>query len=144
MISKGLGRSRAGWRIGLSATDKPCELSSDFLHLVRGQPALRGFGLAHDQVTPVGEVSQRYRKATMETLRVSYPPGSVLELAPTLGVALVAVTADVQLVDGGLVIYGSTGHVSGQGVGSRGPCPDAEQQRSGLRWPTLKNALGRQ
>jgi ATP-binding cassette, subfamily C, bacterial CydD len=38
----------------------------------------------------------------MGTLRVSFLSGSVLELAATLGVALVAVTVGVRLVDGGL------------------------------------------
>ena len=37
----------------------------------------------------------------METLRLSFLSGSVLELAATLGVALVAVTVGVRLVDGG-------------------------------------------
>ena len=47
-------------------------------------------------------MSERYRRATMGTLRVSFLSGSVLELAATLGVALVAVTVGVRLVDGGL------------------------------------------
>ena len=38
----------------------------------------------------------------METLRISFLSGSVLELAATIGVALVAVTAGVRLVDGSL------------------------------------------
>ena len=38
----------------------------------------------------------------MATLRVAFLSGSVLELAATLGVALVAVTVGVRLVDGGL------------------------------------------
>jgi ABC-type transport system involved in cytochrome bd biosynthesis fused ATPase/permease subunit len=38
----------------------------------------------------------------MGTLRVSFLSGSVLELAATLGIALVAVTVGVRLVDGGL------------------------------------------
>ena len=37
----------------------------------------------------------------MGTLRVGFLSGSVLELAATLGVALVAVTVGVRLVDGG-------------------------------------------
>ena len=77
-------------------------LSTHFLDVVRGLPTLRAFGRAHDQVATVGEVSERYRVTTMETLRVSFLSGSVLELAATLGVALVAVTAGVRLVDGGL------------------------------------------
>jgi ATP-binding cassette, subfamily C, bacterial CydD len=47
-------------------------------------------------------VSERYRKTTMETLRISFLSGSVLELAATIGVALVAVTAGVRLVNGSL------------------------------------------
>jgi ATP-binding cassette subfamily C protein CydD len=38
----------------------------------------------------------------METLRISFLSGSVLELAATIGVAIVAVTAGVRLVDGSL------------------------------------------
>ncbi len=78
------------------------QLSIYFLDLVRGLPTLRAFGRAGDQVAVVGGVSERYREATMETLRVSFLSGSVLELAATLGVGLVAVTAGVRLVDGGL------------------------------------------
>jgi ATP-binding cassette subfamily C protein CydD len=70
--------------------------------VVRGLPTLRAFGRAEDQARVVGEVGERYRAATMETLRVSFLSGSVLELAATLGVALVAVTTGVRLVDGSL------------------------------------------
>jgi ATP-binding cassette subfamily C protein CydD len=47
-------------------------------------------------------VSDDYRRATMGTLRVAFLSGTVLELAATLGIALVAVTVGVRLVDGGL------------------------------------------
>jgi thiol reductant ABC exporter CydD subunit len=77
-------------------------LSTHFLDVVRGLPTLRAFGRAHDQALAIDEVSERYRATTMETLRVSFLSGSVLELAATLGVALVAVTAGVRLVNGGL------------------------------------------
>jgi len=77
-------------------------LSSHFLDVVRGLPTLRAFGRAGDEVAVLGEVSERYRKTTMETLRVSFLSGSVLELAATLGVALVAVTSGVRLVGGDL------------------------------------------
>jgi ATP-binding cassette, subfamily C, bacterial CydD len=78
------------------------QLSTHFLDIVRGLPTLRAFGRAEVQVTSIGEVSERYRRATIETLRISFLSGSVLELAATLGVALVAVTAGIQLVDGAL------------------------------------------
>jgi ATP-binding cassette subfamily C protein CydD len=77
-------------------------LSTQFLDLVRGLPTLRAFNRAQDQAAAVADVSERYRAATIETLRVSFLSGSVLELAATLGVALVAVTTGVRLVNGGL------------------------------------------
>jgi ATP-binding cassette, subfamily C, bacterial CydD len=77
-------------------------LSTHFLDVVRGLPTLRAFNRAGEQVAKVEEVSDRYREATMATLRVSFVSGSVLELAATLGVALAAVTVGVRLVDGGI------------------------------------------
>jgi thiol reductant ABC exporter CydD subunit len=79
-------------------------LSTHFLDVVRGLPTLRAFGRAHDQAATIGDVSERYRVATMETLRVSFLSGSVLELAATVGVALVAVTVGVRLVNGALTL----------------------------------------
>ena len=70
--------------------------------MVRGLPTLRAFGRAEAQAAVLREVGERYRATTMETLRVSFLSGSVLELAATLGVALVAVTAGVRLVGGTL------------------------------------------
>jgi ATP-binding cassette, subfamily C, bacterial CydD len=75
-------------------------LSAHFLDVVRGLPTLRAFNRGEEQAARVAEVSDRYRQATMATLRVSFLSGSVLELAATLGVALVAVTVGVRLVDG--------------------------------------------
>ena len=77
-------------------------LSSHFLDVVRGLPTLRATGRAKAQATRIAEISERHRTATMGTLRVSFLSGSVLELAATLGVALVAVTVGVRLVGGGL------------------------------------------
>ena len=97
------------WLIGSYTADMTRErwqalrqLSSHFLDVVRGLPTLRSFGRGTDEVAVVGEVSERYRKTTMETLRISFLSGSVLELAATIGVALVAVTAGVRLVGGSL------------------------------------------
>ena len=77
-------------------------LSSHFLDVVRGLPTLRAFGRGS---RPGGDRRRGQRalpQATMETLRISFLSGSVLELAATIGVALVAVTAGVRLVDGSL------------------------------------------
>jgi thiol reductant ABC exporter CydD subunit len=77
-------------------------LSTHFLDVVRGLPTLRAFNRARAEATTIGEVSERHRRATMGTLRVSFLSGSVLELAATLGVALVAVTVGVRLARGGI------------------------------------------
>ena len=77
-------------------------LSTHFLDVVRGLPTLRAFNRARAQAGSIADVSERYRRTTMGTLRVSFLSGSVLELAATLGVALVAVTVGVRLVDGGI------------------------------------------
>jgi thiol reductant ABC exporter CydD subunit len=97
------------WLIGTYTAERTRErwhalraLSSHFLDVVRGLPTLRAFGRARDEAAMVGAISDRYRRATMETLRLSFLSGSVLELAATIGVALVAVTAGVRLVDGSL------------------------------------------
>jgi ATP-binding cassette, subfamily C, bacterial CydD len=77
-------------------------LSTHFLDVVRGLPTLRAFNRSRAQAASIAQVSESYRRATMGTLRVAFLSGSVLELAATLGIALVAVTVGVRLVDGGL------------------------------------------
>jgi thiol reductant ABC exporter CydD subunit len=77
-------------------------LSVHFLDVVRGLPTLRAFNRAQDESARLREVGDRYRRATMSTLRVGFLSGSVLELAATLGVALVAVVVGVRLVGGSL------------------------------------------
>jgi thiol reductant ABC exporter CydD subunit len=77
-------------------------LSTHFLDVMRGLPTLRMLNRSRAQADRIDGVSERYRRATMGTLRVAFLSGSVLELAATLGVALVAVTVGVRLVDGGI------------------------------------------
>lgn len=79
-------------------------LSTHFLDVVRGLPTLRAFNRGEAQVQRIAEVSDDYRRATMGTLGVSFLSGAVLDLAATLGVALVAVTVGVRLVEGHLAL----------------------------------------
>lgn len=86
-------RTRERWRaLNLLATH--------FLDVVRGLPTLRAFNRGQVQTERIAEVSDAYRRTTMGTLRVSFLSGTVLELAATLGIALVAVTVGVRLVGG--------------------------------------------
>jgi thiol reductant ABC exporter CydD subunit len=77
-------------------------LAHHFADVVRGLPTLRAFNRAHAQAEQIESVSDQYRVATMGTLRIAFLSGTVLELAATIGVALVAVAVGVRLVDGGL------------------------------------------
>jgi ATP-binding cassette, subfamily C, bacterial CydD len=97
------------WLIGRYTQERTRErwqalqlLSTHFLDVVRGLPTLRAFNRSRPQTATMSEVGESYRAETMATLRVAFLSGSVLELAATLGVALVAVTVGVRLVDGSL------------------------------------------
>ncbi len=77
-------------------------LATHFLDVVRGLPTLRAYNRGRAQVASIAEASEAYRQTTMKTLRVAFLSGAVLELAATLGIALVAVTVGVRLADGGI------------------------------------------
>jgi ATP-binding cassette subfamily C protein CydD len=95
----------AAARAGLHVADRPlhrgaharalaraARLSTHFLDVVRGLPTLRAFNRGEAQAARSRRSASATAAATMGTLRVSFLSGSVLELAATLGVALVAVT----------------------------------------------------
>jgi thiol reductant ABC exporter CydD subunit len=88
-------RTRERWRA-------LARLSTHFLDVVRGLPTLRAFNRGEAQAARIEHVSDEYRRMTMGTLRVAFLSGTVLELAATMGIALVAVTVGVRLIGGGL------------------------------------------
>ena len=97
------------WLIGRYTEQRALErwqtlavLATHFLDVVRGLPTLRAFNRAEAQTERIRAVSEEYRRTTMGTLRVAFLSGTLLELAATLGIALVAVTVGVRLVEGGL------------------------------------------
>ena len=77
-------------------------LANHFLDVVRGLPTLRAFNRSRAQSERILEVSDAYRRTTMGTLRLAFLSGAVLELAATLGIALVAVVVGVRLAEGGI------------------------------------------
>ena len=79
-------------------------LATHFLDVVRGLPTLRAFNRGEAQAETIALVTEEYRRSTMGTLRIAFLSGAVLELAATLGIALVAVTVGVRLVDGGIAL----------------------------------------
>jgi ATP-binding cassette, subfamily C, bacterial CydCD len=77
-------------------------LGGHFLDVLQGLPTLRLFGRGQAQVTRLREISDRLRSTTMATLRIAFLSSFALELLASLGVALLAVTIAVRLVDGTL------------------------------------------
>jgi ATP-binding cassette, subfamily C, bacterial CydCD len=77
-------------------------LGGHFLDVLQGLPTLRLFGRGRAQVARLREISDRLRTTTMATLRIAFVSSFALELLASLGVALLAVTIAVRLVDGTL------------------------------------------
>jgi ATP-binding cassette, subfamily C, bacterial CydCD len=77
-------------------------LGGHFLDVVAGLPTLKIFGRARAQAVAIREVSDRYRRRTVATLRLAFLSSLVLELVATLSVALVAVAIGLRLSAGHL------------------------------------------
>jgi thiol reductant ABC exporter CydD subunit len=76
------------------------QLAGHFLDVVSGLPTLKVFGRAKAQTQAIGEVTDRYRRATMSTLRVTFLSSLILELLATISVALIAVEIGLRLMGG--------------------------------------------
>jgi ATP-binding cassette subfamily C protein CydCD len=77
-------------------------LGGHFLDVLQGLPTLRLFGRGPAQVARLRDISERLRSTTMATLRIAFISSFALELLSSLGVAVLAVTIAVRLVDGTL------------------------------------------
>jgi thiol reductant ABC exporter CydD subunit len=73
-------------------------LAGHFLDVVAGLPTLKVFGRAKAQARAIADVTDRYRAATMATLRLTFLSSLVLELLATVSVALVAVAVGLRLL----------------------------------------------
>ncbi|WP_151084566.1 thiol reductant ABC exporter subunit CydD [Nocardioides cynanchi] len=98
-----------GALVGLATRDRAAKqwremssLSGHFVDVMRGLPTLVAFRRARAQTSRIREVTERYRQASLATLRIAFASSAVLELVATLSVALVAVTVGVRLAGGGL------------------------------------------
>ena len=80
------------------------QLAGHFLDVVAGLPTLKVFGRAKAQIRSIGEVTDRYRRTAMSTLRVTFMSSLILELVATISVALVAVTVGLQLMGGDVTL----------------------------------------
>jgi ATP-binding cassette, subfamily C, bacterial CydCD len=95
--------------IGLATRDRAdrqygalSRLAGHFVDVVRGLPTLVSHNRAEVQSTRIRAVTDRYRRATLETLKLAFASSAALELIATLSVALVAVSVGLRLATGGL------------------------------------------
>ncbi len=77
-------------------------LAGHFLDVVAGLPTLKVFGRAKAQAAAIREITERYRRAAISTLRITFLSSLILELVATISVALVAVAIGLRLMDGQL------------------------------------------
>ena len=80
-------------------------MSNHFIDTLRGLDTLKAFGAAKPYGATVFDVSERFREATIRTLRVATLSGAVLDLIATFGVAAVAIMLAFRLMDGSLSLY---------------------------------------
>ena len=77
-------------------------MSNHFIDSVRGVDTLKAFGLSRGFGDRIFEVSEKFREATMKTLRIATLSSAVLDTFATLALAAVAIMLGFRLVDGSL------------------------------------------
>lgn len=75
-------------------------LSSHFIDMLQGLSTLKIFGRSKIQEYKVFNISECYRKTTMEVLKMSFSSALVLELFSTISTAMIAVNLGLRLVYG--------------------------------------------
>lgn len=76
-------------------------MSAFFLDAIQGLTALKLLGRL-DRLDKIADVSEQYRRTTMNVLRVTFLSGFALELVATISTALVAVEIGLRLLRGGI------------------------------------------
>lgn len=80
-------------------------LSNHFIDSMRGIDTLKLLGRGKSHGARIFEVSERFREATVKTLRIATLSGSVLDLISTLSLAAVAIMLGFRLVDGSIAFF---------------------------------------
>ncbi len=97
-----LGRNGEGEGRGSTARSR---LSNHFIDTLRGVDTLKLFGAGKRYGTRIFEVSERFREATMRTLRSATLSSLVLDLFATLSIAAVAFMLGMRLLDGSAQLF---------------------------------------
>ena len=80
-------------------------LANHFVDSLRGLDTLKLFGRSKGRADDIYESSERFREATMRTLRVATLSGAVLDVFSTLSLAGVAIMLGFRLLDGSLSLF---------------------------------------
>ncbi len=78
-------------------------MGADFLDTLQGLTTLKTLGRSHDHASHLETVSDRYRSATMNVLRITFLSALVLELLATISTAVVAVEIGLRLLYGKII-----------------------------------------
>lgn len=73
-------------------------MGGHFLDVLRGLPTLKLFGRSKKQAKIVEQISEDYRRATVEVLKVAFLSALVLEFIATLSTALISVSLGIRLL----------------------------------------------
>lgn len=79
-------------------------LANHFIDSLRGIDTLKYFGRSNEQADRVYETSEKFRIATIKTLRTATLSGAVLDAFSTISLAAVAVMLGFRLVDGSITL----------------------------------------
>ncbi|MDA9471487.1 thiol reductant ABC exporter subunit CydD [Enterococcus sp. 5H] len=80
-------------------------LSNHFIDSLRGLDTLKLFGLSKKYAGSIYNTSERFRMATMSTLKIAILSTFALDFFTTLSVAVVAVFLGLSLLNGGILLF---------------------------------------
>lgn len=81
------------------------KIGSQLLDLIAGLPTLKALGREGAPTKHIHKLGKMHASTTMQTLRVAFLSGAILEFIATLSVALVAVEVGMRLVHGNIGLY---------------------------------------
>ena len=87
-----------------SQMDSYRNLANHFVDSLRGLETLKYLGRSKSHISTIGAVSDKYRKATMRTLRVAFLSSFALDFFTMLSVASVAVGLGLRLINGDMML----------------------------------------
>ncbi len=80
-------------------------MSNHFVDTLRGIEVLKVFGASKGYGARIYEVSERFREATIDTIKIATLSGMVLDLIATAGLAGVSIMLAFRLMDGSIGLY---------------------------------------